>query len=624
MAMWSSYDFSVTSGQGGSIATSGPLAVTISDTTFHANEAPKGSSLSISSADSLRISNSSIDSPPGGELSGAVWLVGATIADCNQNPCGLGQRCSFSNFSTFCDTCGPNEIGIDGITCSACEPGTQPDAAQTSCLPCPLGQYSTIGQCQPCGLGETSAEGVRSSCIPCPANQLADPPELGCRCQRGYYDKRAVAPVCIKGDYEADVQEQSAQDCVSCAELDCVADCQGEWLRIDPGWSPMQTSVSDGPGLAIFACKYSTGKMSDGGYEGGTSCPGGVVVANNGTSCVDGYSDPLCGVCQSGFTLKSDGACEPCSAASSSTPVIVGAVVLVVAAMLAKTADKWLGQLSQAETIVQLAMELKAISKMLVATMQILTNLSAVLSIRLPEIFTSFLASFVSFFAFDIVSILSLGCLSSGSYAATLATSVLVVVLLATIVGAIFLYEQQGLRNADYASDDEAAIAVLRSIYGQLSTDGDGIVLGDVQKIVTKIDASVPAEDVDGLFAAADSDGSGRIDFAKFRAAVTSEARGDGESRLHWETLVRTKAQSNIRDSATGRLMLLVFLLYPSLTNKILEGFLCREVADDMSILHVDYSVACQSTEWAPCAPITRFRQRPHIKSSDPSPPFCI
>ena len=590
IAMWSDQEFEVALGDGGAIRTSGPITMSISESTFRGNEAPKGASLSVSLADSLRVSNTTVDMPPGHhQLSGAVWLASAVIDDCNQNPCTLGSKCSFMNYSTHCEDCGPNEIGIDGITCSACEPGKEPDVQQIQCVLCPAGKASTIGICTECGQRETSADN-RRTCIPCSPNQLADPPELGCRCERGYYDSRIVAPTCIKGDYEADIHHDE-EECVSCAELECVSDCQGEWLQINPGWSPMQASMSDGPGLTVFACKYSTGKMSEGEYNGETSCPGGVVV-NNGTACAEGYSDPLCGACQPGFILKSDGACEPCSAASTSTRMLVCAAVLILLAVLAKTTHLWLGRFSQPESVLQLVMELKAISKMLVATMQILGNLSAVLSIRLPEVFTAFIASFVSLFTFDIVNLLGL-CISSGSYASTLATSVLVVVLLALVVGAIFLYEQQALRSTDYASDDEAAVAALREIYEQLCTDGDGIVLQDVQRMVGKMDAEIT--NAEALFAQADSDNSGCIDLAKFRAAVSSDADG----RLDWETLVRAKAQTKVRDSATGRLMLLVFLLYPSLTNKILEGFLCREVADDMSILHADYSVACESTEYA-------------------------
>ncbi len=63
MATWTSYDFSVTSGEGGAVATSGPLAVTISDTAFRTNEAPQGASLAVTAATTLRITNTTIDEP---------------------------------------------------------------------------------------------------------------------------------------------------------------------------------------------------------------------------------------------------------------------------------------------------------------------------------------------------------------------------------------------------------------------------------------------------------------------------------------------------------------------------------------------------------------------------------
>ena len=61
IAMWSNQEFEVALGDGGAIKTSGPIAMTISESTFRGNEAPKGASLSISSADSLRISKTTIE-----------------------------------------------------------------------------------------------------------------------------------------------------------------------------------------------------------------------------------------------------------------------------------------------------------------------------------------------------------------------------------------------------------------------------------------------------------------------------------------------------------------------------------------------------------------------------------
>ena len=61
---------------------------------------------------------------------------------------------------------------------------------------------------------------------------------------------------------------------------------------------------------------------------------------------------------------------------------------------------------------------------------------------------------------------------------------------------------------------------------------------------------------------------------------------------------MKKKAQANIRDSATGRLFLLVFILYPGLTNMIFAGFSCREIGPGQSVLIVDYNVDCNSGDY--------------------------
>jgi hypothetical protein len=102
------------------------------------------------------------------------------------------------------------------------------------------------------------------------------------------------------------------------------------------------------------------------------------------------------------------------------------------------------------------------------------------------------------------------------------------------------------------------------------------------------------------------------------------------------QILVKRLAQANIRDAAAGRLFLLVFLLYPAVTNKIFEGFLCRSIGDDASVLHVDYSVGCESPAytlmWLMCAVLVvlwpvglpsgllfmMWKERELIKAGDP------
>eukprot|EP01045_Picozoa_sp_COSAG04_P026796 COSAG04_NODE_3793_length_2526_cov_1.479604_1_plen_150_part_10 len=149
MTVWSSRTFHATSARGGAVLTSGPTTTTIRDTTFQTNTAPKGASLAVTAASGLRISNTTIDEPTD-ESSSAVWTVASTVATCAENPCEAGRKCTFKSFSTFCDACGENEIGMDGVECTTCPSGTQPEDSHSRCLPCEPGQYSQIGLCIPC------------------------------------------------------------------------------------------------------------------------------------------------------------------------------------------------------------------------------------------------------------------------------------------------------------------------------------------------------------------------------------------------------------------------------------------------------------------------------------------
>lgn len=67
----------------------------------------------------------------------------------------------------------------------------------------------------------------------------------------------------------------------------------------------------------------------------------------------------------------------------------------------------------------------------------------------------------------------------------------------------------------------------------------------------------------------ADVDGGGRIDFSEFEAAVSQEGNEVFDGGL--QSLVKRVARANVRDAATGRLFLLVFLLYASTKHRSAE-----------------------------------------------------
>lgn len=125
----------------------GTNLVTIRDSVFRANEAPQGATLRLSATLRAHVTNTTIDEPSH-EWSSAVSTFGAAVATCSSNPCPRGNGCTFAHHSTFCESCGANEISEDGVSCRACTPGTGPNGDKTECIECGPSRYSTVGICQ--------------------------------------------------------------------------------------------------------------------------------------------------------------------------------------------------------------------------------------------------------------------------------------------------------------------------------------------------------------------------------------------------------------------------------------------------------------------------------------------
>eukprot|EP01045_Picozoa_sp_COSAG04_P005276 COSAG04_NODE_242_length_19007_cov_3.089433_8_plen_1575_part_00 len=211
-ALWSSNEFRVSSGAGGGVRTAGPIDVIICDSVLRNNEAPRGASLSITGASSLRITNTTIDEPSA-DSSSAVWTVASDVAICTENPCKPGSQCTFLDFSTFCEPCGENEFGADGISCDACQPGTQPNGAHTQCDPCGPGQFSQIGICIFCPSGETNSAD-RTGCTPCGPGTHRAYEEPACeQCPLGTHSIDGIeCAVCQPGTSPGDDRD----GCVAC------------------------------------------------------------------------------------------------------------------------------------------------------------------------------------------------------------------------------------------------------------------------------------------------------------------------------------------------------------------------------------------------------------------------
>ena len=216
--------------------------------------------------------------------------------------------------------------------------------------------------------------------------------------------------------------------------------------------------------------------------------------------------------------------------------------------------------------------------------MQIITNFAKVLNVTFPEDVRALLKA-LDIFRFDLSMTIGIGCLYNDSYFTSLGASFGLVVVVVLVVGATYLLSSSRIVNEK---------TNLRKIYAEFDEDGEGIVVGQVQAIAEKLQLLVSKDEIESMFVDADSDGSGRMNFDEFCAAF--------DANLGIREVMEKALRAKLRRDATGRLFLLIFLLYPSLTNKIFEIFLCRDLGpntpsrDPASILHADYAVDCDDT----------------------------
>jgi hypothetical protein len=321
----------------------------IRDSVFRANEAPRGAALRISSTLSVRITNTTIDEPPD-EWSSAISAFGASIAICVDNPCGTGSRCIFSDHSTLCEPCGPNEIGLDGISCTQCRSGTQPNAGQTACELCEPGARSEIGICEDCeGEALIAATSGQTLCDQCPRSTRADPSHTQCLCDTGTYNGTAALHICFYRGYDAEQFKTetdrhsvaTGSDCSSCP-LDELGDscltCEDGRTIVAPGYTvprlppdPLST-LSDH--ISVFRC-HPDPEIAEVHCPGGDSFAGTRrALSESGGMCAPGYEGYMCGECTEGFGKNSKQECETCAESGFTWATLGGMAAMIGGAML--------------------------------------------------------------------------------------------------------------------------------------------------------------------------------------------------------------------------------------------------------------------------------------------------
>jgi hypothetical protein len=346
---WSYSDFIVPYGEGGAIACSGAGTITVQNTSFLDNGAGEGAALYSVGAQTVDASHTDFGSlqAESGDQS-LVYLTGQMV-ECDAMSCASGQQCTFRQHSRFCGDCEANQVG-DGITCTQCRSGTQPNADQTSCEPCEPGARSEIGICQDCE-GETliAATSGQILCDQCPRSTRADPSHTQCLCDTGTYNGTAALHICFYRGYD---EEQfkvetdrhsvaTGSDCSSCP-LDELGDscltCEDGRTVVAPGYTvprlPPKPSSTLSDHISVFRC-HPDPEIAEVRCPGGESFAGTRrALSESGGMCAPGYEGYMCGECTEGFGKNSKQECETCAESGFTWATLGGMAAMIGGTML--------------------------------------------------------------------------------------------------------------------------------------------------------------------------------------------------------------------------------------------------------------------------------------------------
>jgi predicted outer membrane repeat protein len=165
-----------TGASGGAVGTAIGSSVTISLSGFASNSATDGSGahLYLDGPESFAIR----DVPFTPFVPGSSSVSASGLGSCEIHPCPLGHGCSYTNYSLACAPCASGTVGVDGIRCSLCQPGEEPNANQTQCKPCSGATISQFGvECVQC---DDVVDQEKTSCSECQAGKEPNGDRTAC------------------------------------------------------------------------------------------------------------------------------------------------------------------------------------------------------------------------------------------------------------------------------------------------------------------------------------------------------------------------------------------------------------------------------------------------------------
>lgn len=380
--------------------------------------------------------------------------------------------------------------GVGFAQCQYCSAGSEPTADQNDCQPCSLGYRATAletgGACQPCGVGQqpTDERSVAvlsgaSKCSECPVGQYSDfdpllavshrclsCPEEGmttmktgcadvhaCVCPAGTYNSEKVGVLrghpFNYGDSMAEaLMKSSLRDivsgrrCVRCSHKDlmtCLTDSHGV-AGLDPviaaGYAEMRHDFGAHNGTRqLFKCSFGKNvcQQTHLGLLDGLN-----VSASN---CSEGYHGVLCSDCEESFAWTPTG-CVRCDGSDGLrvAAFMVSAVVITVAVvwkLVSCRSTRMQSLVLWAGVLQRIWPRLSQTGAIFVANYQIVSYLSDITGLSLPEPFQSICAAIGSVVNCAFESLPSVACLIGGGFGRRLLVKIMTPLFLLVVIGIV-------------------------------------------------------------------------------------------------------------------------------------------------------------------------------------------
>jgi hypothetical protein len=280
-------------------------------------------------------------------------LYNVSVDQCRPDPTRCSSNCvacAGRNYSApgmpNCVPCPePSVVSNEKSVCRACGVGTTGNADGSACVPCTGNTFSSADKpgCNPCPRGKHAAQ-KHATCEDCPYHQDGGNRDDGsCQCADGFYNATAGVILCFEHGYSqkefdlwhtAAVKEGGANDqcqkcppCVDCTYSEMVlrhnTSSQHPHVWLLPGWTAHvecnttqypQGCSSTSRGLQapgdhnIFICGQVNRTAGGPNDLSKRRCPGEVAAEG----CALNYNGHFCQSCVTGFTKSFNGECEPC------------------------------------------------------------------------------------------------------------------------------------------------------------------------------------------------------------------------------------------------------------------------------------------------------------------------